>query len=206
MKRIPNPPAHFEQLRLKTEFIEPSQLLRLARMDPSTHLEFHEEAHFRFDAPDRSFGVLYAAFDLKTCFVEAELREAPAITPAGSRPVLDYRRLAARRVLSFKSGRKARPLKLIKLYEEGLVAAHTDNRISAIDDYPRTQQWAKAFYEHPLRADGVLYVSRFMAPRLSAVLFNRVADAVAIATITPLLAHPDLPSLISDLDLAIERP
>jgi hypothetical protein len=41
MKRIPNPPAHFEQLRLKTEFIEPSQLLRLARMDPNTHLDFH---------------------------------------------------------------------------------------------------------------------------------------------------------------------
>jgi hypothetical protein len=206
MQRIPSPPAHFEQLRLKTERLEPSRLLRLARTDPSTHLVFHHEARFRFDAPDRSFGVLYAAFDLKTCFVEAELRESPARTPAGDRLILDYQRLAARRVLTLKPGREARPLKLIKLYDEGLVAAHTDNRISTVDDYPRTQAWAQALHDHPVHADGVLYVSRFLGPRLSVALFSRAADAIAVATITPLLAHPDLPALISDLDLAIDRP
>jgi hypothetical protein len=54
---------------------------------------------------------------------------------------------------------------LIKLYDEGLIAAHLDNAISSLDDYPSTQRWAKTFHDHPVKADGIGYMSRFLGAR-----------------------------------------
>ena len=206
MSLIDLPPADFNKLRLRTMQIEPSALLRLARIDAKTHCRFHTDARYRFDSPDGSFGVLYAAFDLKTAFCEAVLRDEPRNATAGEPVILDYSELHSRRVIAIKSGPAARSLRLIKLFDAGLAAARTDNRISSADEYSATRQWAKAFHDHPLDADGIVYMSRYLGSRESIVLFDRCTAAIRVGTVTPLLAHAQFPSIVEEFNLAIDPP
>lgn len=206
MSGLPPPPKEFSALELRVEEVDPSALLRLAWTTTSTHFTFRRTAQYRFDAPDKSFGVLYAAFDLHTAFVETVLRELPQQTPATSRIPLAWKDIANRRVVPLRAGAMRRRLRLIALYGEGLIAARTDNRIATLDDYAVTREWAKACRQHPVRADGILYMSRFLGDRQSAVLFDRARRAVRPARAVWLLKHPDFPAMIDEFKLAVERP
>src|SRR5690606_22847901 len=105
-------------------------LVRLAWADPSTHLPFRTDARYRFDAPDDSFGVVYAAFDLDTAFVETILRDKPQ-GATGPAVMLDEAELRDRSVITLDTHRAGRALRLVKLYDDGLVALRLDNRISS---------------------------------------------------------------------------
>ncbi len=111
----------------------------------------------------------------------------------------------ARVVVELKRGSDDRPLRLIKLYDEGLAAAHTDNQISARDHYPTTQRWAEMFHAHSVAADGIVYMSRYMGARKSVALFNRCGAAVAVGRVTPLLEHPDFAGIVDLFDLGVDR-
>jgi hypothetical protein len=204
MTGLPLPPAHLHALRLLIVEVEPRLLLRIAWRDLKSHAAFQRESRNRFDAPDGSFGTLYAAFDLETAFVEAVLRERPAHIKT-SRIPLDFAELDARVVVNFPA-RSPRQLRLVQLYDEGLVAAHIDNRISTIDDYPITQRWAKAFHDHPSRADGILYLSRFLGARRSVALFDRCGSLLSTGAVTPLVEHPDLADVLDRYNIGINRP
>jgi hypothetical protein len=206
MSALPLPPKEFSALDLRIEEADPSALLRIAWTTTSTHFIFRRNARYRFDAPDRSFGVLYAAFDLPTAFVETVLRELPQQTRATSRIPLAWNEIANRRVVPLRAGVKRRRLRLIALYGDGLVAARTDNRIATLDDYAVTREWAKACHKHPVQADGILYMSRFLGDRQSAVLFDRARAAVRPARAVWLLKHPDFPAMLDEFKLAAERP
>jgi hypothetical protein len=203
MARIQAPPRNFDLLPLIAEDVEPSTLVRMAWQDPATHCRFRREARYRFDAPDRSFGVMYAAFDLATAFAETVLRDKPIRSVD---VILDHHDLESRSVIALKPGADNRPLRLIKLYDEGLAAAHTDNQISARDHYPTTQRWAQIFHAHSISADGLVYMSRYMGARKSVALFDRCSAAVAAGDATPLLAHREFASVVAMFDLAIDRP
>lgn len=206
MTGIQSPPADFDRLSLIVDVVDPRTLLRMAWADPKTHCAFRREAGFRFDAPDASFGVLYAAFDVATAFAETVLRDKAQLAPAGVRVPLDYVEIAGRCVVAMTHGVEHRALRLIKLYDEGLAAARIDNRISSLDEYSQTQQWAKALHDHPLLGDGIIYMSRYMGARKSVVLFERCHAAIAAGPATPLLAHADFPHLVDDFRLSIDRP
>ena len=206
MARIQEPPRHFAELALVTQDVAPSDLLRLAWEEPRTHLLFGRDARFRFDAPSREFGVLYAAFDLPTAFAETVLRDAPQSLPGGVVVPLDFAAIQARRVVTFRAGLVPRALRLIKLYDEGLAAAHTDNQIAVRDHYPTTQRWGAAFHAHPLAADGIVYMSRYMGARRSVALFERCREAIDVDTVTPLLEHAGFAELALRFNLAIDRP
>jgi hypothetical protein len=203
MARIQAPPRNFDLLPLIAEDIEPSALVRMAWQDPATHCRFGREARYRFDAPDRSFAVMYAAFDLATAFAETVLRDKPI---RSDDVILDYHDLESRSVITLLRGADNRPLRLIKLYDEGLAAAHTDNQISARDHYPTTQRWAQIFHAHSISADGLVYMSRYMGARKSVALFDRCSAAVAAGDATPLLEHREFASVVAMFDLAIDRP
>lgn len=205
MSYLPLPPALFHRRQLRTRLVDPASLVRLAWDSPTTLAGFRYNARYRFDAPDASFGVLYAAFDLKTAFVETILRNEPAQSPAGDPRILSLAELEPRRVVSFTNDfiTQTRHLTLIELFAEGLVAAQTDNRISTEDSYPVTQQWAKALHGHPIRADGIVYVSRYFAPRLSVVHFDRCAAALRVGPVVELLKHADFARLVNDFNLSI---
>ena len=202
MARIQAPPRNFDLLSLVIEDVEPSTLLRMAARDPASHCRFRREARYRFDSPDRSFGVMYAAFDLATAFAETVLRDKSMHLDD---VILDYHDLESRVVIELKRGPDNRLLRLIKLYDEGLAAAHTDNQISARDHYPTTQRWAQIFHAHSITADGMVYMSRYMGARKSVALFDRCSAAVAAGDATPLLEHREFASVVTMFDLAIDR-
>ena len=202
MARIQAPPRNFQLLSLITEDVEPGALVRMAWRDPASHCRFSRKARYRFDAPDRSFGVMYAAFDLATAFAETVLRDKPMHSDD---VILDYHDLESRVVIELKRGPDNRPLRLIKLYDEGLAAAHTDNQISARDHYPTTQRWAQIFHAHSIAADGIVYMSRYMGARKSVALFDRCSAAVAADSATALLQHRDFAGVVKMFDLAIDR-
>jgi RES domain-containing protein len=107
MTGIPSPPAQLPALRLVIVEVEPHTLLRIAWRAPASHATFRRESRNRFDAPDGSFGTLYAAFDLETAFVEAVLRERPTHIST-SRIPLDFIELEKRVVVNFQhQGRPA---------------------------------------------------------------------------------------------------
>ena len=206
MARIQEPPQDFDRLSLVIIEVDPGVLVRVAWADPTHHLSFGRRARYRFDAPEGEFGTLYAAFDFTTAFVETVLRDSARHQPAGGLVILDYRALEQRRVIQLGAGAESRPICLIKLYDDGLAAAHTDNQIASRDHYPTTQRWSQAFHGHPVGADGIVYMSRYMGSTRSVVLFDRAKDAVSEMASTPLLAHPELPDVLERFEIGIDAP
>jgi hypothetical protein len=203
---LAGPPPGFDRADLELVDVDPGELLRLAFRTKVSQLTFRASARYRFDAPTGEFGVLYAAFDLATAFAETVLRTVPQSIPAGEEPLLTYEELARRRVVQFAEAPAGRPMRLVKLYDEGLAAAKVDNRIATDDDYATTRLWARAFHDHPERVDGVAYLSRFMGARRSVVLFDRCAGLLRRGRVVPLLKHADFPGVVRDFRLAINRP
>lgn len=205
MTGIPSPPAYVDELKLVIEPVDPDRLLRIVGRDFVSPLRFRRDANYRFDAPDGTFGVLYAALDLETAFAETVLRDRPMHAATANIP-LAFAELEARVVVTLAGRGRAVPLRLIKLYDEGLVAAHLDNAISSVDDYPSTQCWAKAFHDHPVKADGIVYMSRFLGARRSVALFERSSSSFGVGSTTPLVDHPDFARLLDLFSLAVEPP
>lgn len=203
---LPLPPPEFARLPLQVEELRPMQLVRLAWAARRTHCVFRRDARYRFDAPDGEFGVLYAACDLRTAFVESVLRERPQTLAVAARVVLSWREVATRRVITFRSGSRSRPLRLIALRGAGLSAARIDNRISTVDDYATTRQWALACHRHPARADGILYLSRFLGESPSVAIFDRARPALAVRAVQPLVRLPEFAALLDEFDVGLERP
>src|ERR1039458_1929362 len=179
MTALDPPPDDFAKLTLVTTEVAPALLLRLASARHLSGDPFRRSALYRFDAPDESFGVFYAAVDLETAFVESIVRARAHPLPAGEPLLIDYLTLASRHVVTLAASSPARSLHLAQLYGAGLSAARTDNRIATVDDYGTTQRWAKAFHAHPEKIDGIVYMSRYLGNRRSVVLFDRARDAIA---------------------------
>jgi hypothetical protein len=189
MTALDPPPDDFAKLTLVTTEVAPALLLRLASARHLSGDPFRRSALYRFDAPDESFGVFYAAVDLETAFVESIVRARAHPLPAGEPLLIDYLTLASRHVVTLAASSPARSLHLAQLYGAGLSAARTDNRIATVDDYGTTQRWAKAFHAHPEKIDGIVYMSRYLGNRRSVVLFDRARDAIAFNNPLPELAQ-----------------
>jgi len=128
--------------------------------------------HFRYDAPDGSFKVLYVARTLETAFGETIVRTPETLYVLSS--------IVETRVRSELVTTRA--LKLYPLFD-ARVSAHG---LSFTDlhgaDYLRT--WALSAEIHSTTgADGILYTSRFDNRRCFA-LFDRASDGIAETTIT----------------------
>ena len=109
-------------------------------------------------------------------------------------------------VVTLAASSPARSLHLARLYGAGLAAAKTDNRIASADDYPTTQQWSKAFHDHPQNFDGIVYMSRYTGNHRSVVLFDRARDAIAFDAPRSLLHHPDLAHLLDAYHVSLVPP
>src|ERR1019366_8089751 len=206
MTALDPPPDDFAKLTLVTTEVAPAFLLRLASARHLSGDPFRRSALYRFDSPDDSFGVFYAAFDLETAFVESIVRARAHPLPAGEPLLIDYLTLASRHVVTLAVSSPTRSLHLAQLYGAGLSAARTDNRIATVDDYGTTRRWAKAFHAHPERIDGTVYMSRYLGNRRSVVLFDRACDAIAFNPPRPLLHHPELAQLLDTYHVSLVPP
>lgn len=70
-----------------------------------------------------------------------------------------------------------RPLKLLKLYDEGLFWHGTDASISAMPSYQKSREIALAAFREGPDLDGIIYRSRHDNGELCFALFDRVTGA-----------------------------
>lgn len=79
-----------------------------------------------------------------------------------------------------------RMLSLVDITGAGLARLGADNRLADCD-HAISQEWAKEFFAHPARADGILYRARHDPSRLSIAVFDRAKSKLGV----PIpLAHP----------------
>lgn len=137
------------------------------RRDP---LFFGRTGQWRYDDPERRYGVLYVAAGLEGAFVEGCLHDA---TVGTSTPLLSERFLEQRCVAKIRfAGR----LRLVDLTGPGLAAIGADARL-CVGDYRIAQLWSRAIWRHPQQPDGVLYLSRHNPKILCAAVFDRAPDS-----------------------------
>jgi hypothetical protein len=116
----------------------------------------------RFDAPDRSYGVLYAGRDPFCAFIETLARAA------GTR-IITTTELESQALSELKP---TRALRLIDLTQSGtLVRIGADARLFS-GDHEVAQCWSKALHDHPMETDGLLYPSRLDPARQCLALFS----------------------------------
>lgn len=137
-----------------------------ARFDP---VFFDRSLDGRLNAPDGSYGVLYAAETLAGAFAETFMR-------VPGRTLIPTDLLAAKAYVQL---RVARPLTLVKFSGPGL------GRLGATADvvhggkpYRTPQAWSKALRSHPVNADGISYTARHDDEAVCYALFETVPPPV----------------------------
>jgi hypothetical protein len=126
----------------------------------------------RFNAPDASYGVLYAAKETTGAFAETFLR-TPGRTLIA--PDLLQRKAYVRLVIE-------RDLKLIRLAGPGLARiGATAEVVHSGLPYDVPQAWSSALACHPIGAAGIAYHARHDDAQLCYALFERSTDAIAEA-------------------------
>lgn len=122
----------------------------------------------RFDAPDASYGVLYAGRDIFCAFIET------FANAAGSH-IVTTTELNRKALSELKA---ARILQLVDLTQSGaLVRVGADASLFS-GPHRTAQLWSKALHEHPCNADGILYPSRLDPLRHSIALFEDRAPKI----------------------------
>ncbi|RWI22073.1 RES family NAD+ phosphorylase [Mesorhizobium sp.] len=133
---------------------------------------FDRSTEGRFNAPNASYGVLYAAKEINGAFAETFLR-----TPG--RTLIDtdlLQRKAYVRIIV------QRDLKLIRLAGPGLARLGATAEVAHGGlPYDVPQAWSTALAGHPIGADGIAYHARHDDVEVCYALFERSADAIAKA-------------------------
>jgi hypothetical protein len=130
---------------------------------------FDRSTDGRFNAPDASYGVLYAAKGASGAFAETFLR-----TPG--RTLIDTDLLQRKAYIRLHL---ERDLRLIRLAGPGLARlCATAEVVHGGLPYDVPQAWSKSLARHPIGADGIAYHARHDDSELCYALFDRSADAV----------------------------
>ncbi|MGJ3262933.1 MAG: RES family NAD+ phosphorylase [Salinarimonas sp.] len=120
----------------------------------------------RLNAPDGSYGVLYAAQSIRGAFAETFLR-------------VPGRRLLPRDLLEAKAYvrlRLERPARLAVLHGPGLARAGATAEVThGGRPYTVPQAWSRALRHLPVRLDGIVYRARHDDGEICYALFGRVA-------------------------------
>ncbi len=124
----------------------------------------------RFNAPDASHGVLYAARTIAGAFAETFLR-----TPG--RTLIDSDLLRRKAYVRLSTRRE---LTLIRFAGPGLARLGATAEVSHSGlPYDVPQAWSKALLAHPVDADGIAYHSRHDDAELCYALFDRTVGAIS---------------------------
>jgi RES domain len=183
-----------------------SRLMRIFKPRPPkpSGIYYGANGTNRFDCPKKSFGVMYAAFDLATCIAETITREqnrnplynrSLAVSQAGE---VDVRSVAILQA--------SRPLRLIDATDVGLYNMGAEAGEFNSVDYPNTTQpWALELFNRPESADGILYRSRFLNNRKAVAIFERGGDNVSIfaSQMMALARHPGFLHAVQELNICL---
>lgn len=126
---------------------------------------FGKKRLFRFDDPEQKFGVLYLAETASGAYIET-YKNCSLVT---------VEELKKRNISIIKL---ARQIKVVDLTQgSSFVQLGLDGRICT-SEYQIFQVWAKAFYYHPSKPDGIYYFSRHNHNENCLVLFDRAEDLI----------------------------
>jgi hypothetical protein len=168
----PLPPADLNDRRSRLVKLPAGQEVHrfyTARWEP---IFFDKSSAGRFNAPDASYGVLYAAKKTNGAFAETFLR-----TPGRTLIDMDLLKRKAYVRLVIK-----RDLKLIRLAGPNLARLGATAEVAHGGlPYDVPQAWSIALARHPLGADGIAYHARHDDAELCYALFERSAGAIAEA-------------------------
>lgn len=121
---------------------------------------------YRFDAPAGQYRTMYAAEHIDVAFAETVLRLARRIV---SRTDVEHRQWSVLRA--------GRDLKLLKLFDNGLIAHGVTADICTGNDYRTSQALALRFHATHPDLDGIAYRSRHDNGRLCYAVFDRLTPA-----------------------------
>lgn len=126
----------------------------------------------RLNAPDGSFGVLYAAATRDGAFAESFLRNV-------GRTALDDALLSVKALVTIRS---AEALNLASLHGPGLtvLGATAEVSHSGVTSYDLSQAWSKALHDHPANLDGIAYRSRHDDDEICYGIFDRAREKLII--------------------------
>jgi len=130
---------------------------------------------YRFDDPNREYGVLYASADLEGAFSE---------TYAGVSSVS----VSSLTVRGWSVIEPARVLRLCDLREHGLARIGADGQLCT-GSRRVAQMWSRALWTHPATIDGICYPARTDLSKTSVAVFDRARNDIA-ATLRGTLLEP----------------
>lgn len=158
------PPANFASRSL------PSMVLKvpLVRVHRRIHGYdfFGRTKGYRFDAPDTSYGVLYAGTSLEAAFSETFLRDPP-------QDIVFQSELDAR----WRTSIAHEPLNLLRAFGAGLRKIGVTAEIGTCA-YGISQAWSKAIHDHPDGFDGIVWAGRHDNATRSVALFERARSKI----------------------------
>jgi len=167
-RKLPILEFHGEMLRIfRQKFLESRR--------QSGILHFGRTMTERFDDPQGKFGVCYLGADDYACFIETF---GKARRKEIDRVLLSERGIA---VVSTSS-----ILKLVDITGKGLAHVGAAGEVSA-GDHVLSQNWSRAFYDHPQEPDGIYYCARHDLSKWCIALFSRAKGKVRVASYMNLL-------------------
>jgi hypothetical protein len=158
----PEPPADLaERSPLLSTLKEGDVVYRLPRVDRDP-LYFGRTGDNRFDAPDGSFGVLYAGEDEYCCFIET-------CGPTTASPAVSGAYIADRHLAEIKL---MQSISLIDLSASGgLARIGADGRLMD-GSHAVAQRWSAALRDHPTKPAGILYRARHDPAKRAFAVFD----------------------------------
>lgn len=158
----PLPPADFASRDLPIETaLAGTAFIRIHRIGLRA-LYFGTSGDNRFDDPDRSYGVCYAARSLEGAFAETCLREVGAT-------LVSMAMLATRSVTTITITAE---LHLVELHGPGLARLGA-TALASSGAYDVSQPWSSAIYQHGAIVDGITYLSNHDNGERCVALFDR---------------------------------
>ncbi len=159
----------------------------------------------RYDAPDKSYGVLYLAFDLPTVLMESVFHE--------HRWYKQQRRTIALSEVNSRMVRAVgvmRELLLADLTAPNVMAQHFGLNLNQLSSrrYTHTRRVSATVHafvdDHGVDCfDGVLYPSRNNFPAKCVALFDRARHKVRVIDDIDLADHADWPGFVSDFKVGV---
>jgi len=125
----------------------------------------------RFDDPAGRFRVCYLGTTLEVCFAETFLRNPPV-------RILALDDLAGRSIATVEV---RRDLRLVPIHGSSLARLGVTAELASGSGYERSQLWSRALWEHGDQPDGLLFRSRHDDSALSAAMYDRASDGLAVA-------------------------
>lgn len=196
-KAYPQPPAHFD---LSAKLAESKGARTFYRFNPVGHsscLYFSKKKAYRFDDPNKQFGVLYAAAQPDAAFSETYGHDIAEL-PNDSHKIISEHELEQRHVFMLR----ITALRLAMFCGAGLPVLRLDGNICTMPNYDIPQQWARWVHQHPDQYDGILYHSRHLPSIDCIALFERAkAKVVGEENLGSALAfkHPRTGKTIFDI-------